>query len=128
MQTTEMVSPLGDLRAAMRLAGAFTVAAALSSGAAWAQNAASCKQEYATKKAAGETGGQSQASYVKGCIASYKARPTPPAQGGTPGDATAGQSGSDSSADLAKQLANPVANLISVPLQSNLRAVQFSKL
>src|SRR5664279_2113052 len=55
MGTTQMISPMGGPRAAMRLAGAVAVAAALSSGAACAKSAGSCKQEYAAKRNAGET-------------------------------------------------------------------------
>ncbi len=96
------------------LAGAVAAAA---SGAARAEGPTACKQEYAAKKAAGETGGQSEANFVKACRALARSvDAAAPASGG----ATAEPAPGDSDADLAKKLANPVANLISVPLQNNL--------
>ena len=48
-------------------AGALYAAFALAGGPASAQTKASCKQDYAAKKAAGETDGQSEAIFVKAC-------------------------------------------------------------
>jgi hypothetical protein len=104
-----MISPMRGTRVAMGFAGAFAFAAALWSGAALAQSPASCKQEYAAKKIAGEAGGQTQASYVRACLAVDKVARAPQAQGSMAVGAAPAQSGADSSADLAKQLANPIA-------------------
>jgi hypothetical protein len=81
---------------------------ALASPPALAQTKAGCKQEYAAKKAAGQTHGQSQASYVKACLAS-----NPPGAG-----AQAAQSGGDIN-KLREAAQNPVADLISVQFQDN---------
>jgi hypothetical protein len=108
--------PMGPIGAAVLCAG---LAAALSTSPASAQTQAICKQEYAAKKAAGETGGQSQASYIKTCLSRGKPEPQPQVKtAASGGDAGAESGGSD--ADLAKKLANPVASLISVPFQNNL--------
>jgi hypothetical protein len=107
--------PVGSIGAAVLCAG---LAAALSNGPASAQTQAICKQEYAAKKAAGETGGQSQASYIKTCLSRGKVAPIKPAAATANGGAEPASGNSD--ADLAKKLANPIASLISVPFQSNL--------
>ena len=100
-------------------AGALYAAFALAGGPASAQTKASCKQDYAAKKAAGEADGQSEANFVKACRALPKSgsAAAAPASGG---GATAQVDPGDSEADLAKKLANPVADLISVPFQNNL--------
>jgi hypothetical protein len=101
--------------AALRLACAFSAAVALFSGSASAQTQAACEQDYAVKKAAGATGGQSQASYLKDCLAGEKAVPVQAAKGVAPADDTGGQSATD----LAKKLQNPIGDLYSFPFQSN---------
>ena len=100
-------------------AGALYAAFALAGGPALAQTKASCKQDYAAKKAAGETDGQSEAIFVKACRSLPKSgsAAAAPASGG---GATAQADPSDFEADLAKKLANPVADLISMPFQNNL--------
>ncbi len=54
---------------------AFAIAPAFASLPAWAKSEADCKQEYAAQKAAGATGGQSETSYVKACLAADSAGP-----------------------------------------------------
>jgi hypothetical protein len=70
---------------------------------------AECKQEFAAKKAAGATVGQSEASYVKACLAV-----DPP-----PASAEAPQGGEESANKLREAAQNPVASLISVQFQDN---------
>jgi hypothetical protein len=113
---------MGPVRAVLLCTG---LATCLSSGPASAQTQAICKQEYAAKKAAGETAGQSQASYVETCLAREKPAPQPPKKhAATGGDGEAKSGSGNSEADLAKQWANSVASLISVPFQSNLDAAE----
>jgi hypothetical protein len=94
------------------VASAWTVAVAstsiLADAVASARTSAECKQEFAAKKAAGATGGQSEASYVKACLAA-----DPP-----PAEAEASQGGGDVN-KLREAAQNPVADLISVPFQND---------
>jgi hypothetical protein len=83
------------------LASLFALAPAL------AKTAAQCGQEYAIKKAAGETKAMSQAAYLKLCIAA-----DPPPVGGE-------AAGGGDLNKLREAAQNPVANLISVQFQDN---------
>jgi hypothetical protein len=90
---------------AVTLASACTLADSFAS----ARTPAECKQEYSAKKAADATGGRSEASYVKACLAA-----DPPA----PAGADASQGGGDVN-KLREAAQNPVADLISVPFQDD---------
>ena len=89
----------------------------LAEAPALAKTSAECAKEYATKKSAGEASGQSEAAYVKACLAGQAAASDPPAQtqGAGPGSETKGQSDTD----LAKKIQNPIGDLYSFPFQSN---------
>jgi hypothetical protein len=92
----------------------FTFASAPAS----AQTEAACKQEYAARKTAGETAGETQASYVKPCLAR---QPDAAAddQGGSRTDAVAKHDTEKlSSDDLAKESQNPVGNLYIIPFNN----------
>jgi len=81
---------------------------ALSGAPVSADTQAECSQEYTAKKAAGETGGQSQADYVKACLARPK----------TAADSEPGGTTGDADTELAKKTENPIADLISVPFNN----------
>jgi hypothetical protein len=91
---------------------AWTVALAstciLADAVASARTPAECQQEFAAKKAAGGTGGQSEASYVRACLAADP----------QPAGAEASQGGDDVN-KLREAAQNPVADLISVPFQND---------
>ncbi|MBV8108757.1 MAG: hypothetical protein JO012_03200, partial [Hyphomicrobiales bacterium] len=87
---------------------------ALSDAPVSAETQAECKQEYAAKKAAGQTAGQSRADYVKACLAGAKLAHDPAPRAEAP---AAGAAASDAT-NLAKQTENPIADLISVPLDN----------
>jgi hypothetical protein len=80
---------------------------ALSSAPVSAATPARCQQEYAAKKAAGQAGGQSQADYVRVCLAREKAADPEPSGAGR-----------DADTELAKKTENPIADLISVPFNN----------
>jgi len=103
------------LRVVMIAAGALCSAFSLSNESASAQTQASCKQDYAAKKAAGETGGQTEASYIKACLAEEKPEPAPVGPVAAPGDDIKEQSDTD----LAKKIQNPIGDLYSFPFQNN---------
>jgi hypothetical protein len=92
---------------------------ALSSVPASAMTRAQCDQQYATKKAAGQTGGQSQAAFVKACLAAAD----PPPAGAEASQGAAGteasQGGAESTNKLREAAQNPVADLISLQFQDN---------
>jgi hypothetical protein len=102
------------LASSLRVAAALGAFLALASGSAAAQTQASCGQEYAAKKAAGETGGQSKANYVKACLAAKKSAPDPAADNEKPGNGAEGQSESD----IAKKSQNPVGDLYVFPFNN----------
>jgi hypothetical protein len=87
---------------------------ALASAPALAQTEAACKQEFAAKKAAGETGGLSKASYVKACLAARKSAPAPAADHEKQGSRTETQS----ETDIAKKSQNPIGDLYVFPLNN----------
>ena len=105
-----MITAILKLRAAMRFAGALAVMAAVASGPASAKTRADCAKKYAAQKTAGSTAKQTEAQYIKLCLA---ADPPPPA------GAEASQGGGDVN-KLREAAQNPVANLISVQFQDNL--------
>jgi hypothetical protein len=74
---------------------------------------AACVQEYAAKKARGETGGQKQASYVGACLARATTDPDPPAVAHSFGD-----TGHSSNTDLAKKAQNPIGDLYVIPFNN----------
>jgi hypothetical protein len=80
----------------------------LADAVAAARTPAECKQEFAARKAAGATAGQSEASDVRACLAA-----DPP-----PAGAEASQGGDDVN-KLREAAQNPVADLISVPFQDD---------
>jgi hypothetical protein len=85
---------------------------------AFAQTEAACKQEYAAKKAAGEAGGQSQASYVKACLA-RQADPRAENQADSRAENIAKHDTEKlSSTDLAKESQNPIGNLYVIPFNN----------
>jgi hypothetical protein len=84
------------------------LACILAGGVASASTPAECKQEYAAKQAAGETGGQSKADHLKACLAGQR----------TSADPEPASPGSDADTDLAKKTENPIADLISVPFNN----------
>jgi hypothetical protein len=94
------------------LISAFAVALAstclLAAAVAEAATSTECKQQYAAKKAAGATGGQSEGSYVKACLAADP----------SPAGAETSQAGGDIN-KLREAAQNPVADLISVQFQDN---------
>lgn len=96
-------------RAAMSVGVALAVIAGLASGPASAKTEIECEHEYIAQKAGGATAKQTQAQYVKACLA---ADPPPPA------GAQASQGGADVN-KLREAAQNPVANLISVQFQDN---------
>jgi len=81
-----------------------------------AKTEAECKKEFAAKKTAGETGGQSKASYVKACLAEKSApEPAGAAEGSDDiGPHTRGLSASD----VAKKSQNPIGDLYVFPLNN----------
>ena len=92
---------------------ALAVLAAAASGPASAKTEADCRHDYAAKKASGATSGQSQAQYVKACLAAEPKASAPAAEG-------AGEDAKDESAtDVAKKIQNPIGDLYSFPFQSN---------
>ena len=83
---------------------------ALASAPALAQTEAACKQEYAAKKAAGETGEQTQASYVQACL---------PGQADSRAENIANHDTEKlSNTDLAKESQNPIGNLYVIPFNN----------
>ena len=86
------------------------VVAAFAIGPASAKTELECAQEYAAHKAAGAAAKQTEAQYVKACLAAAP----PPAAG-----AEASQGGADAN-KLREAAQNPVANLISFQFQDNL--------
>ena len=88
------------------LAAAFLLTCAPASAATQAQ----CEQQYAAKKAAGQTGPKSKAAFVKACLAA--ADPKPAGAAASPGGADANK--------LREGAENPVADLYSVQFQNNL--------
>lgn len=92
---------------------ALSVLAVAGIGPASAKTDADCKQDYAAKKAAGTTSGETEAQYVKACLT---ADSVGPAEGS--GD-IGGDSKGQSATDLAKKLQNPIGDLYSFPFQSN---------
>ena len=90
-----------------RHAFAFGLIFALAAAPAFAQTEAACKQEYVAKKTAGKTGGQSEAGYVKACLAAKKSAPDP--VGSSEGsDDVGSHSNGQSASDVAKKSQNPV--------------------
>ena len=76
----------------------------------WRKTEAACKQEYAAKKAAGETGEQTQASYVQACL---------PGQADSRAENIANHDTEKlSNTDLAKESQNPIGNLYIVPFNN----------
>jgi hypothetical protein len=90
------------------LAVTFASTSIFADAVATARTPAECQGEFAAKKAAGATGGQSEARYVKACLAA-----DPPPPGGE-----ASQGGDDVN-KLREAAQNPVADLISVPFQDD---------
>jgi hypothetical protein len=72
---------------------------------------AQCEQQYAAKKAAGQTRPKSKAAFVKGCLTAADPKPA---------GAAASQGGGENADKLREAAENPVADLISVQFQNNL--------
>jgi hypothetical protein len=95
------------------------LAAATTVSSASARTTADCKHEYAADKAAIAASGQTMKAFVAACRAGKSAAPAA-AAGAKPTAAPADKPSADASTEaLAKAAQNPVANMISVPFQSN---------
>jgi hypothetical protein len=79
-----------------------------------ARSKVECKQEYAPKKVAGQADAQSEASYLRACLAGESATADPKPNGA----ARAPERHDDPDTDLAKKVENPIADLISVPFNN----------
>jgi hypothetical protein len=94
-------------------------AAAMTIGAASAKTAAACKNDYAADKDAIAASGQTMKAFLAACRAG-KPPATAPAASAQTAAAQADKPSAEASTEaLAKAAQNPVANLISVPFQSN---------
>jgi hypothetical protein len=105
---TKTMNVIADKRA-LKLA-ALAAACVLASAAASAATQAQCEQQYAAKKAAGQTGPKSKAAFVKACLTAADPKPA---------GAAASQGGGEAN-KLPEDAENPVADLISVQFQNNL--------
>jgi hypothetical protein len=94
------------------IAGLTVFASLCAYAPASAKTDAECKQEFAARRVAGETGGQSRAGYVKSCLGLERTSVEPAPK------AASDPEGHDADTELAKKTENPIADLISVPFNN----------
>jgi hypothetical protein len=102
-----------------RIAALGIAAAAATLSAASAKTAAACKNEYVADKDAIAASGQAMKDFIAACRAGRQVAPTPAATAAPSVDPSEKPTANANAEDLAKAAQNPIANMISVPFQSN---------
>ncbi len=104
--------PKRSMRVVAMALAALAAAAVAGSGPAFAKDEPACKQEYAAKLASGEAKGETEAQYVRACLAAASGS-------ATRAEAPSGGAESESATDIAKKIQNPIGDVYSFPFQSN---------